>query len=54
MSSEVLVLQAALTNRDRWDATAVGDDVSISAQRPAAEIRYLVFRTRPEAIKLAP
>jgi ABC-type polysaccharide/polyol phosphate transport system ATPase subunit len=43
MSSEMLVSQAALADRDGWDATAVGDDVAISV-RSVGKMYYLYNR----------
>jgi len=43
MSSEMLVSQAALADRDGWDATAVGDDVAISV-RNVGKMYYLYER----------
>ena len=45
MSSEVLVPQAALTDRDRCDSMAVGDEVAISV-RNVGRIYYLYDRSQ--------
>ena len=42
MSSEVLVPQVALADRDRGDSTAVGDDVAISV-RNVGKMYYLAL-----------
>lgn len=43
MSSEVLVPQVSLTDRDRSDSTAVGDDIAISV-RNVGKMYYLYDR----------
>jgi hypothetical protein len=43
MSSEVMIPRAALTDRDRCDSTAVGDDVAISV-RNVGKMYYLYNR----------
>jgi hypothetical protein len=45
MSSEVLVPQAALTDRDRCASVAVGDDVAISV-RNVGKTYYLYDRSQ--------
>jgi hypothetical protein len=43
MSSDMLIAQVTLTDRDRSDSTAVGDDVAISV-RNVGKMYYLYDR----------